>query len=104
MSEFRCKIILTEKRKMIATLIAIQDATKNAVMDRESVSLAHSLWQSKDYMDEREFAQAIFSYSAHLTALTATLVLDATLTKSQIGEMMDTMKEMDSMGKDTTNE
>jgi len=89
---------------MIATLIAIQDATKNAVMDRESVSLAHSLWQSKDYMDEREFAQAIFSYSAHLTALTATLVLDATLTKSQINEMMNTMKEMDSMGKDTTNE
>jgi len=104
MSGFRCKIILTEKRKMIATLIAIQDATKNAVMDRESVSLAHSLWQSKDYMDEREFAQAIFSYSAHLSSLTATLVLDATLTKSQIGEMMDTMKEMDSMGKDTTNE
>jgi hypothetical protein len=104
MSAFRCKIILTEKRKMIATLIAIQDATKNAVMDRKSVSLAHDLWENKDYMDERQFAHAIFSYSAHLTSLTATLVLDATLTKSQIGEMMDTMKEMDSMGKDTTNE
>ena len=104
MSEFRCKIILTEKRKMIATLIAIQDATKDAVMNRKSVSLAQELWQGKDYMDEKEFAQAIFSYSAHLTSLTATLVLDATLTKSQISEMMDTMKEMDSMGKDITNE
>ena len=89
---------------MISTLIAIQDATKDAVMNKQSVSLAQALWQGKDSMDEREFAQAIFSYSAHLTALTATLVLDATLTKSQIGEMMDTMKEMDSMGKDTTNE
>ena len=104
MSGFRCKIILTEKRKMIATLIAIQDATKDAVMNRKSVSLAQELWQGKDYMDEKEFAQAIFSYSAHLTSLTATLVLDATLTKSQISEMMDTMKEMDSMGKDITNE
>jgi hypothetical protein len=104
MSEFRCKIILTEKRKMIATLIAIQDATKNAVMDRKSVSLAHDLWENKDYMDERQFAHAIFSYSAHLTSLTATLVLDATLTKSQLDEMITTMKEMDSMGKDTTNE
>jgi hypothetical protein len=104
MSEFRCKIILTEKRKMIATLIAIQDATKDAVMDRKSVSLAHDLWQNKDYMDERQFAHAIFSYSAHLSSLTATLVLDATLTKSQLDEMITTMKEMDSMGKDTTNE
>ena len=104
MSGFRCKIMLTEKRKMIATLIAIQDATKNAVMDRKSVSLAHDLWENKDYMDERQFAHAIFSYSAHLTSLTATLVLDATLTKSQLDEMITTMKEMDSMGKDTTNE
>ena len=89
---------------MIATLIAIQDATKDAVMNRKSVSLAHELWENKDYMDEKQFAHAIFSYSAHLTSLTATLVLDATLTKSQISEMMDTMKEMDSMGKDTTDE
>ena len=89
---------------MIATLIAIQDATKDAVMDRESVSLAHEIFENKDGWDEREFAQALFSDSAHLTALTATLVLNATLTKSQIDEMMNTMKEMDSMGKDITNE
>ena len=89
---------------MIATLIALQDATKEAVMDRTSVSLAHDLWQSKDYMDEKEFANAIFSYSAHLTALTATLVLNVALTKSQLDEMINAMKEMDSMGKDTTNE
>jgi len=104
MSEFRCKIILTEKRKMISTLIAIQDATKDAVMNKQSVSLAQALWQGKDSMDEREFAHAIFSYSAHLSSLTATLVLDATLTKSQLDEMITTMKEMDSMGKDSTDE
>ena len=104
MSGFRCKIILTERGKMIATLIALQDATKEAVMDRESVSLAHEIFENKDGWDEREFAQAIFSYSAHLTALTATLVLNAALTKSQLDEMISTMKEMDSMGKDITNE
>jgi hypothetical protein len=46
----------------------------------------------------------MFQYSAHLSSLTATLVLDAVLTKSQISEMMDTIKEMESMGKDITNE
>lgn len=104
MSGFKCKIILTEKRKMIATLIALQEATKDAVMDRTSVSLAQELWQDKDNMDEREFAHALFSYSAHLSSLTASLVLNAALTKSQLDEMINAMKEMDSMGKDITNE
>ena len=104
MSGLRCKIILTEQRKMIATLIAIQDATKEAVMDETTTSLAYNLWENKDSMGQKEFAQAMFSYSAHLTALTATLVLNAALTKSQLDEMISTMKEMDSMGKDTTNE
>ena len=89
---------------MIATLIAIQDATKDAVMDNSSVSLAYKIFENKDVWDEKEFAHAMFSYSAHLTSLTATLVLNATLTKSQLSEMMNTIKEMDSMGKDTTNE
>jgi hypothetical protein len=89
---------------MIATAIALQDATKDAVMDKETVSLAYLLYKHKDIMDEQEFATAIFDYSAHLSSLTATLVLDAVLTKSQISEMMDTIKEMESMGKDITNE
>ena len=89
---------------MIATALAVQDATKEAVMDNSTVQLAHGLWELKDYMDEKEFAHAIFKYSAHLSSLTATLVLSATLTKSQLSEMMNTIKEMDSMGKDITNE
>ena len=89
---------------MIATLIAIQDATKDAVMDNKSVSLAYNIFEHKDVWDEKEFAKAMFSYSAHLSSLTATLVLGAALTKSQLSEMMNTIKEMDSMGKDITNE
>jgi hypothetical protein len=89
---------------MIATAIALQDATKDAVMDKETVSLAYLLYKHKDIMDEQEFATAIFDYSAHLSSLTASLVLNAVLTKSQISEMMDTIKEMESMGKDITNE
>ncbi len=46
----------------------------------------------------------LFEYSAHLSALTASLVMNVVLTKSQLDEMIDTIKEMDSMGKDITNE
>ena len=51
-------------------------------------------------MTEEEFAKALFMYSAHLSALTATLVTSACLTQSQLDEMIDTIKEMESMGKD----
>jgi len=89
---------------MIATAIALQDATKDAVMHDLTLVLAKDIYENKDYMDTETFAKAMFHYSAHLSSLTATLVLDAVLTKSQISEMMDTIKEMDSMGKDITNE
>jgi hypothetical protein len=46
----------------------------------------------------------MFQYSTHLSALTATLVMEACLTKSQIDEMIDTVKELEALGKDITNE
>ena len=101
---FKCKIILTERGKMIATALALQDATKDAVMHDITMVLAKDIYENKDYMDKETFAKAMFQYSAHLSSLTATLVLDAVLTKSQISEMMDTIKEMESMGKDIINE
>jgi hypothetical protein len=104
MSGLRCKIILTERGKMIATAIALQDATKEAVMDKYSLGMAGQLFTKRDITTDDEFQEMLFKYSAHLSALTATLVINAVLTKSQLDEMMDTIKEMDSMGKDITNE
>lgn len=89
---------------MIATAIALQDATKEAVMDRYSLGMAGMLFKERDSVNDKEFQQMLFEYSAHLSALTATLVLNAVLTKSQLDEMIDTIKEMDTMGKDITNE
>lgn len=104
MSGFRCKIILTERGKMIATAIALQDATKESVMNKMTLGLAGMLYKERDTATDEEFQDMIFQYSAHLSALTASLVLEAVLTKSQLDEMIDTIKEMDTMGKDITNE
>ncbi len=89
---------------MIATALAVQDATQDAVMDELTLCLAKDMFQNKDTMDMEQFARAMFDYSAHLSSLTATLVLEACLTKSQLNEMMDTIKEFDALGKDITNE
>jgi metal-responsive CopG/Arc/MetJ family transcriptional regulator len=104
MSGFRCKIILTERGKMIATAIALQDATKKSVINKMSLGLAGMLYKERNTATDEEFQDMLFHYSAHLSALTASLVMEAVLTKSQLDEMIDTIKEMESMGKDITNE
>ena len=85
---------------MISTAIAIQNATKEAVFDESVMDMARVLFHTKDIMDEDTFAQAIFKYSAHLSAMTATLVTHACLTADQINDMMNTIQEMEQMGKD----
>lgn len=89
---------------MIATAIALQDATKEAVMDKYTLGMAGLMYKERDSATDEEFQEMLFKYSAHLSALTASLVLNAVLTKSQLDEMIDTIKEMDTMGKDITNE
>jgi hypothetical protein len=85
---------------MISTALAIQDATKDAVYDDSVMEMARVIYKTKDTMDETDFAKAIFMYSAHLSAMTATLVTHAILTESQINDMIETIKEMENMGKD----
>lgn len=89
---------------MISTALKIQDATKDAVMHDVTMFIAKEIYKNKEYMDETQFANAMFKYSAHLSALTATLVMEACLTKSQLDEMMNTVKEMEAMGKDLDSE
>ena len=85
---------------MISTCLAIQDATKNAVHDESVMELAAHLHHSRNEMSSDEFAEAMYMYSAHLAAMTATLVTHAVFTENQINDMIETIKEMDTMGKD----
>ena len=85
---------------MISTALAIQMATQEAVTDESVMGMASALYHHRNEMTNDEFAKAMFRYSAHLSAMTATLVTHACLTESQINDMLETIKEMDSMGKD----
>jgi hypothetical protein len=88
---------------MLSTALAIQEATQDAVMDNSIMSMASAMYHNKDEMTTDDFAKALFIYSTHLSALTATLVTSACLTESQLDEMMNTIKEFDELGKDITN-
>jgi hypothetical protein len=85
---------------MISTALAIQDATRDAIFDNETVSMVKEIIESRNMLDEDALTRALFQYSAHLTALTATLVTSICLTREQLDAMVDTIKEFDNFGKD----
>lgn len=85
---------------MISTALAIQDATKEAVHDETIMDMARSIYLSRNEVSEDEYIRMLYMYSASLSALTATLVTHACLTESQLNDMLETIKEMETMGKD----
>lgn len=85
---------------MISTALALQDITKQAVHDNMVMDMAAAIYQNKDSMTNDEFAHALYQYSALLSSLTTTLATSVLLTESQLDEMISTIKEMESMGKD----
>ena len=85
---------------MIATALALQETSKEAVFDETSIMMASALFHGRHEMTDDEFQQAIFIYSGHLSAMATTLATNVLLTKSQVDEMINTIKEMENMGKD----
>ena len=85
---------------MISTALAIQDATKEAVHDESVMDMAAAIYHNRHEINEDEFIKMMYIYSAHLSALTATLVTSACLTESQMNDMIETIKEMEALGKD----
>jgi hypothetical protein len=88
---------------MLSTALALQEATQRAVFDDESMMMAKDITESRGFISDEEFMKALFMYSCHLSAVTATLATEALLTKSQLDEMMNTIREMDALGKEITN-
>lgn len=88
---------------MIATALALQNATKDAVHDDMVMAMATALFSGKDTMTDEEFAESLYKYSAMLASMTTTLVTNTLLTESQIGDLISTINEMESMGKDLDN-
>ena len=87
---------------MLATAIALQEATQEAVHDPMVMEFAADVFQSR-YLSDEEFAQKLYQYSAMLASLTTTLATSALLTESQMDEMISSIKEFDELGKDILN-
>ena len=83
---------------MISTAVAIQNATGDAVTDISTMVLAKQINKNRENMTEDEFIQAIWEYSAHLASLTATLVTSVCLTKGELDDMVNAIREIEELG------
>lgn len=88
---------------MLATAIALQQVTQEAVHDEMVMEMAASIYQNKDEMTGDEFIYALYQYSALLASLTTTLATSALLTESQLDEMISGIKEFEKLGKEILN-
>ena len=85
---------------MISTMLAIREATEEAILDQEVMDLAAFIFRNKDSLGAEEFAQLLFKYSSHLAGLTATFVTQVCLTESDLSVLVDTIKEMNQLEKE----
>lgn len=87
---------------MLATAIALQNATQEAVHDEMIMEMAADVYQSR-YLSDDEFIHKLYQYSALLASVTTTLATSALLTESQMDEMISSIKEMEALTKEVEN-
>ena len=89
---------------MIATAIKLQEASKDAVHDDMIMEIVKHILSIRNEVDDDTFIKEMYNYSAMLSAMTTTLVTHALLTEEQIHDMLEAIKEMDTVGEELLNE
>lgn len=82
---------------MLATAIAISEATKEAVFSEDITALAGDLMERRNEIDDRTFAKLIYLYSASLASRTADLTTKVLLTETEMKDMLDSINELEEL-------
>ena len=89
----------------ISTAIAIADATKQGMYSQEVKDSANEFFKALFEYDElTEIVDALFKYSATLSACVSTAVTNVFLTESQFAAMIAEINEVEDLVNDETKE
>ena len=89
----------------LSTAFAIADATKDGMYSEEVKHSAYELIKAFSEFDElEEVVDALFKYSATLSASVSTAVTSVFLNESQFAAMMSEVNELEDLGNDETKE
>ena len=82
---------------MLATAIAVAEATKQAVFDEEIMALAGELHSRRNELNDNQYPKYIYMYSVALASKVADLTTKVLLTDKQMSDLCDSIDEMENL-------
>jgi len=82
---------------MLATAVAVAEATKKAVFDEEIMALAGELHTRRNELNDNQFPKYIYMYSVALASKVADLTTKVLLTDKQMSDLCDSIEEMENL-------
>lgn len=82
---------------MLATAIAVAEATKQAIYDDEIMALAGELHIRRNELNDNQYPKYIYMYSVALASKVADLTTKVLLTDEQMSELCDSIDEMENL-------
>lgn len=82
---------------MLATAVAVAEATKQAIYDEEIMGLAGELHTRRNELNDNQFPRYIYMYSVALASKVADLTTKVLLTEKEMSDLIDTINEMENM-------
>ena len=88
---------------MYAQAFGLQEATKDAIYNEGVMTAAAQLLNDHHTMGDEEFVEALFHYSAFLSAVTATLTTEKLLTEDQLNSLLEAVEEISAIDSEITD-
>ena len=89
---------------MLSTSFALSQAANDAMSDETIKQFAFAFQDNYQELDKDQFIEALFVYSANLTAITAALITEVFMTEEQINEMVAEATALREMSQSVENE
>ena len=83
---------------MYDKLFGLGEATKESIKDPAVMDKAATLVANRQYLNDTEFVNMLFEYTALLASVTASMTTQILFTEEQMSEMLMAIDELDSLG------
>ena len=88
----------------LSTSFALSKAANDAMSDETVKEFAFAFQENYQELDKEQFLEALFVFSANLSAITAALITEVFMTEEQIKEMVAEANALREMAQSIENE
>jgi len=88
---------------MLSTATALIKATEEAIFDDEAMAFAQGFCLHAKDLNEKQFAQSIFTYSSIIASLAVDKAMKVLLNEEQVEELCSAIDELEQMEREVLN-